>query len=558
MFIQKLWLTGLDWNDNLPEDLQTKWISFRNELKTVPEVRISRWLNTSQQNETYELHTFADASTHAYAAVVYLKVVAKSSVHIHLLMSKTRVAPLKKVTVPRLELCAALLAARLMNKVRDTLNLSSISTYMWSDSTTTIWWIRSDPGALKEFMSNRVSQIQEVTTVSDWRYVNTADNPADCASRGLTMAQLVDHHLWWHGPSWLSQPETSWPHPLLKVPEKLSESKPVQATTARIIPSDWFILEKYSTLERLLVITAWCLRFIRASRGMAHDTGMMCLWSEREAAMKFWIKRIQAIMFKSDIAALNDTKAVNKRSKLLKLNPMLDKNGMLCVGGRLRNANIPFSERHPVILPKDNHLTMLFIRQAHQRTLDGGTQATLQYVRQRFWIIDGRQAVKRIASNCVRCFRYKCSPQTQLMGDLPSARCNASPPFMHSGVDFAGPFNIRTTKGRGHRSYKGYVALFVCLATRAVHLELVSDMTTEAFLAALTRYVSVRGLGSDLYSDHGTTFIGANALVQEEIRAFKAQLRAATSYGSTIGLTWHFIPPGAPNFGGIWEAGVKT
>ncbi|XP_017480743.1 PREDICTED: uncharacterized protein LOC108370021 [Rhagoletis zephyria] len=144
------------------------------------------------------------------------------------------------------------------------------------------------------------------------------------------------------------------------------------------------------------------------------------------------------------------------------------------------------------------------------------------------------------------------------MGDLPSARCNASPPFMHSGVDFAGPFNIRTTKGRGHRSYKGYVALFVCLATRAVYLELVSDMTTEAFLAALTRYVSVRGLGSDLYSDHGTTFIGANALIQEEIRAFKAQLRAATSYGSTIGLTWHFIPPGAPNFGGIWEAGVKS
>ncbi|XP_054737886.1 uncharacterized protein LOC129244294 [Anastrepha obliqua] len=126
IFMQKLWLTGLDWNDTLPDDLNAEWVTFRNELKLVPLIQIARWINISNTAYSYELHAFADASIHAYAAVVYLKVVSHTSVNIHLIISKTRVAPLKKVTIPRLELCAAVLAAQLCDKVRATLNLHPI------------------------------------------------------------------------------------------------------------------------------------------------------------------------------------------------------------------------------------------------------------------------------------------------------------------------------------------------------------------------------------------------------------------------------------------------
>ncbi|XP_054737887.1 uncharacterized protein LOC129244295 [Anastrepha obliqua] len=346
------------------------------------------------------------------------------------------------------------------------------------------------------------------------------------------MQKLMSHQLWWRGPEWLLRSEASWPQSALKNPETIIERKSVQSAIAQTTQIDWFILEQYSSLDKLLSVTAWCLRFSLAVRGKQHESSPMCLWPERVSALIFWVKYVQNIAFKKDVLAITKYSAVNKSSSLYKLHPILDSEGILRIGGRLANANIPFSERYPAILPKENHLTILIIRQAHQRTLHGGTQATLHYIRRQFW--------------------------TQIMGDLPAGRCNVSLPFMHTGVDFAGPFNVKTTKGRGHTTYKGYVALFVCFATRAIHLELVSDLTTDTFLAALNRFVSVRGLCSDIYSDQGTTFVGANALMQQEVRAFKMQLQAAVTYSSKVGITWHFIPPGAPNFGGLWEAGVKS
>ncbi|XP_053968420.1 uncharacterized protein LOC128869844 [Anastrepha ludens] len=327
IFMQKLWLTGLDWNDTLPDDLNAEWVTFRNELKLVPLIQVARWINISNTAYSYELHAFADASIHAYAAVVYLKVVSHTSVNIHLIISKTRVPPLKKVTIPRLELCAAVLAAQLCDKVRATLNLHPISTYCWSHSTTTIWWIRSDPGTLKEFVSNRVSQIYAVTTISNWRYVRTSDNPADCASRGVSMQQLMSHQLWWRGPEWLLRSEASWPQSALQNPDTIIERKSVQSAIAQTTQIDWFILEQYSSLDKLLSVTAWCLRFSLAVRGKQHESSPMCLWPERVSALTFWVKYVQNIVLKKDLLANMKDSAVNKSSILYKLHPILDSEG---------------------------------------------------------------------------------------------------------------------------------------------------------------------------------------------------------------------------------------
>ncbi|KAJ8705149.1 hypothetical protein PYW07_010976 [Mythimna separata] len=176
------------------------------------------------------------------------------------------------------------------------------------------------------------------------------------------------------------------------------------------------------------------------------------------------------------------------------------------------------------------------------------------YLRTAYWVIGVRNLVKHHVRKCVTCVKHRASIKNQMMGSLPSVRCSPARPFLHSGVDYAGPINIRTTKGRGHRSYKGYICLFVCMSTRAIHLEVVSDMSTQAFLAAFRRFVSRRGHCAKIWSDNGTTFVGASRELQH-----LASIQAAIAEQlETNGTEWHFIPPHSPNFGGLWEAGVKS
>lgn len=177
------------------------------------------------------------------------------------------------------------------------------------------------------------------------------------------------------------------------------------------------------------------------------------------------------------------------KGALLRLNPFLDEEGLLRVGGQLKRSVLDPDERHPVIVPRDSSLVPLLIDHAHRRTLHGGTQLTLATLWQRFWILSGRSLVKTFIGRCIRCLRFRAATATQLMGDLPKERVNRARPFYHSGIDYAGPIHLRTSKGRGHKSTKAYIAVFVCFATKAVHLEAVSDYTTEGFLAAYKRVI---------------------------------------------------------------------
>ena len=196
--------------------------------------------------------------------------------------------------------------------------------------------------------------------------------------------------------------------------------------------------------------------------------------------------------------------------------------------------------------------------EAHQRSLHGGTQLTLSLIRQRYWILQGRQRVKVIIHRCTTCIRWRFTTGQQLMGDLPAARVTPARPFLHVGVDYAGPLILLMSRGRGQRTHKGYVALFICLSTRAVHLELVSDCSTEAFIAALRRFTSRRGLCATIHSDRGTNIV-------EAARELRDMLGHLTSGHDRIhsallkdGIQWQFNPPAAPHFGGLWEAAVKS
>ncbi|XP_071579556.1 uncharacterized protein [Temnothorax nylanderi] len=244
-------------------------------------------------------------------------------------------------------------------------------------------------------------------------------------------------------------------------------------------------------------------------------------------------------------------------SPVKKLSPFRDAEGILRVGGRLKHAVLCFDQQHPAILPRASHLTLLIINACHQKTLHGGVQLTLSHLRQRFWVPGGRASVKAVIHRCTTCARWRAASPQPLMADLPAARVTASRPFTHVGVDYAGPIWLRTSKGRGQKATKAFLAIFVCLSTKATHLEVVSDYTTDAFLAAFRRLVSRRGLCSCLYSDRGTNFVGADAQLRDFFKAAITNNRISDALANE-GVEWRFNPPAAPHLGGLWEAAVKS
>ncbi|XP_037821181.1 uncharacterized protein LOC119610139 [Lucilia sericata] len=239
--------------------------------------------------------------------------------------------------------------------------------------------------------------------------------------------------------------------------------------------------------------------------------------------------------------------------------PFLDENGIIRVGGRLQNSTLSYNVKHPIVLAKSNPLSEYIIKDSHERTLHGGITLTMSVVNRKFWIVSGNQLAKSIIYKCMKCFRYSAKTSQQVMGNLPYVRLNVARPLKHSGVDYAGPITLKNSTLRSAVVSKGYICLFVCMVTKAIHLEAVSDLSTNAFLAAFKRFESRRGACSDIYTDCGTNFVGASKELQilynRNIKSLPNDLRQALSLNCT---NWHFIPPASPNFGCLWEAGVKS
>ncbi|XP_025266081.1 uncharacterized protein LOC112638468 [Camponotus floridanus] len=563
ILIQSAWLQKLDWDAPLPSTDALAWKSLLTQLPRLNEIRVSRWLGSDGSHSHVDLHGFADASERGYAAVVYLRSSTQKGTTIHLLNAKGKVAPVKPVSLPRLELCAAALLTNLVAHTRTLLSLSAAPVFLWSDSKVTLHWIHGHASRWKTYVANRVSLIQEQLPEARWRHVPGRDNPADCASRGILPDDLADHLLWWTGPSWLLEDEARWPSDdgaLLDA--DLPERRAVASLAAAVkdVSESAFLL-RFSSLHRLLRVTAWCLRWrrndTRRPRGTT-DTARSLEACEIETALTRWIHTTQALHFHDEFNALRKERALPPRSPLTSLNPFIDDSGVMRVGGRLKHAMLSHDERHPIIIPPESRLTHLMVDSCHRRTLHGGVQLTLGLLRQRVWILRGRAVVKRVIHRCVTCTRWKAAAPQPMMGNLPRERVTPARPFLRTGVDYAGPIFIRTSKGRGHKASKGFISVFVCLSTKAVHLEAVTDYSAEAFLAAFRRFVSRRGLCHEIFSDCGTNFVGADRELRELFRASSSDGRRIALATTSDGVRWRFNPPAAPHFGGLWEAAVKS
>lgn len=551
ILLQHLWLAGLSWDEPLPLSIQSDWNEFRRQLPSIENIKIHRWTQSSP-NRRSDIHGFCDASEKTYAAVVYIRVqTSENEWSTYILTAKTRVAPVKQISLPRLELCGAVLLANLINSVRKTLNISSI--HAWTDSEIVLAWLQGHPNRWKTFVANRVSEIHDHLESAVWHHVSSKDNPADCASRGMSPDQLVSDNLWWHGPVWLAKNESSWPKKnKCEIESTNLECKKIKQSFVVVPINDSIthILNNCGTLIKAIRVTAFALRWrSKTSNGSltAH---------ELDVAQTTLLRYTQNMHFTDEYEKLANNESIPKTSKLISLNPYLDQDRMLRVGGRLENADIPLSARHPLIVPHKSRFTELLIDNTHQTTKHGGVALMLSHIRTRFWIIDARNAIRHHTHKCNRCFRFSNPNLNQLMGVLPKPRVNITHPFTHTGLDYAGPISLLLRRRPGRPTFtKGYICIFVCLATKAVHLELVGDMSTPTFLASFDRFSSRRGLPSDMYSDNGTYFVGASNEIENDMHL---NTQEAAQQVANKSIQWHFIPPAAPHFGGLWEAGVKS
>lgn len=533
IFIQQLLGEKLGWDDVIPQTLLCRWQQIYSRLSCLNGLTVTRWTGFESDVLYAELHGFSDASNQAYSAAVYLKIISKSGkVTITLLAGKSKIARLTPITVPRLELLAAALLARLLEFVKDSCSLDGCPCFCWTDSMIVLAWLNQHPSRWKTFVAHRVADVQTRLRNLKWRHVPTADNPADCASRGLFGDEIISHPLWWQGPSWLHQPPEKWPRIKLHLPVDAPLEKKLISLLCNLPRKPFDLASRYSSWTRLIRVTAYVFRFIslcRRSRTEPHvETNRHAITADEcNRAKAFWIRYIEAEIFPNEMFALSNNNELPNKSKILTLRPFLDRDGIIRVGRRLNRAPIPFTARHPILLAS-HPLVSTIIDQVHQRQLHAGLQLTLRTLRNSYWIIRARSFVKTRIHRCVICAQERAVEPSQLMGNLPAARVTAlSRCFLHCGVDYAGPVQVRASPGRGITSRKAYIALFICLATRAIHLELVGDYSTHAFLNAFSRFSSHRGLPESMYSDNGTTFVGAD---RELAKSYRATLRSLSEF----------------------------
>ena len=517
----------IGWDKPITNDLLKKWTKWVSQL---PEkIEVPRSITTLEETiEEIDLHVFGDASKDGVSAVLYGVTYQPSGVNQMLISSKSRLSK-KDLSIPRLELVAAHMAANLLDNARAALKTYSIKNCVaWTDSTVVLHWIRSE-GNYKQFVSNRVSKIKSKKEIS-WRYVPTKENPADIGSRGCMVKDLKEN--WFNGPCWLTNQE-EWPKDIttLPSPETESEAKIIKEVfAATVVQNDNFsLLIKKFSFQKATRITAWLLRFSNNSLKQKQQRSGPLTTEELEESTTTWIKRIQNEHSK-------DTKVEDDKARLL-----LEENqsGILVCKGRMQGD-------HPIYIPPDNDFAEKLVMNAHLKTLHGGVTSTMTHIREKYWIPRLRQLVKRVRKSCYGCKRFQTVAfNTPPPGLLPRDRTEGFRAFQIVGTDYAGPIIY---KKKQRIEGKAYILLFACSLSRAVHIELLTDQTTEGFIQCLKRFIGRRGRPEKIYSDNAKTFEAAAKWLKKVMASERFH-----EYLTNQEIKWQFNLSRAPWWGGQYE-----
>ena len=555
LLFQDLCRKKYNWDAPLSEGEQefiAKWLK---DLENVT-IAVERcYLPIDEEIESSYLHVFGDASKKAYCAAVYLCFKSKAGWRSVLVASKVRLAPLSvpEMSIPRLELLAALISARLLSAVKEALHpvICINGVYCWTDSKCVLYWIKADK-EYKQFVYNRRKEIVELTSIDSWRHCPGTENPADLGSRGCFASEIVNNSLWWDGPSWLRGPPECYPtsesvaeeEEILKECQKEVKLQPKKVTSLLIVPGESncrisrvIDCTRFSTWRKLLRVTALVLKFIKLLKKSVVTPIVVA--EDILHAEKLWIKDVQ-----------EDLK--EKKDYYQKLEGQLglfEENGIVRCRGRISRSGLPFTSKFPALLPRNHYITKLIVEHCHLNVFHGGVKDTLTELRANYWVPKGRQLVRKLIHGCMICRVLQGkSYRVPKPADLPEGRVQGSKAFCDVGIDCAGPLYIKATAGM----QKAYVCLFTCSLSRAVHLEVVPNLSTAAFIRCLRRFIARRGLPWRITSDNAKTFKNANKeigriLKSQEVQRFVAHKK----------IVWRFILERAPWFGGYYERMVQ-
>ena len=558
----------LSWDQALPEPLITKWGDWVECLRNVSQLQIPRCVKPSVTSHcSLELHTFADASMDAYCAVSYLRAVdsVDQLITCNMIRSKSKVAPIKQLSIPRLELQACLMACRLASMIKKDLHEVQMTLYFWTDSMIALSYIDNDTKQFLPYVANRLTDIHLLSAKSSWNHVDTKSNPADLGTR----AKIISHtdllnSAWFKGPEWLQLPRSEWPVSSM-ISVDLDNDPEVRVCSLHTTITDQCefndpdvrvcclhtsvtepdidlitrIINHYSSFFMMRRAVAYLSRFICSLTDRPVQIGPLSL-SEIKQGEAVLIRYVQAKSFPNEILRLAKGQPVRKSSSIAKLSPFLDADGILRVGGRTGD--------NPILLQNTCKLSTCIIQAAHVAA-HTGVEWTLSIVRKRYWVIKGRAAVKKVVMACVSCKRLYEQPAGQFMASLPIERITPGlPVFSNVGIDVFGPYYIRNYRS----NIKRWLVLFTCMATRAVHLEVIFSLDTSSMINAVRRFIARRGQPLKAFSDQGTNLTGAYNDLRASWKDISVEQLKCFAVNKA-GFDWQFISPRSPWKGGVWE-----
>ncbi|XP_061819391.2 uncharacterized protein [Nerophis lumbriciformis] len=545
-----------DWDTPLPEDKAIQWNVWKYSLKELMQLQIQRTYISVSLLATVcrEICVFSDASTMAISAVAYLRAIdTEGHSHVGFIMGKSKLAPRPAHTVPRLELCAAVLAVEIAETIMDDIDVEIHKVKFYTDSKIVLGYIHNASRNFYVYVANRVTRIRRSSTPEQWHYINTKLNPADHGSRSVSAALLPDTN-WLTGPAFLRNPEVDEvPQPEafnLLHPETDVEVRPQVSTYATKATSGLPGSQRFERFSSWKSLTRAIAKLVQKARVFWKTSDGIQKKDELSQARLVILKTTQQNVYKEEMKSLAKGEELSRHSPLKSLDPILDDEGLLRVGGRNSSADMTWEEKHPIILPKDNHISTLLVRYYHEQVAHQGRHFTEGAVRTAgLWITGSKRLVSSVINKCVTCKRMRGKLEEQKMSNLPADRLTLNPPFTNVGLDVFGPWTIlaRRTRG-GYAENKRWAVMFTCLSTRAVHIELIETMSTSSFINALRRFTAIRGPVRLLRSDQGTNFIGAcrELQINSEDTELKAHLQDK-------GCTWIFNPPHSSHMGGVWE-----
>ena len=579
VFFQKVTQLKGRWDDVLPPEFQLEWVKLVEMLRDDSLFRVKRYHFGSRKLKDFQkftIHGFSDSSDVAYAAVVYIVAEMANGIKVSdFVTAKTKVAPVKKVSTPRLELCGCLLLSTLLTNVDRALEgvVSVAEKVCWSDSVDALCWVKNEKKHRKPFVENRAKKIRKVAPPEWWRHVPTDINPADIASRGVKTPRSVTKEIrkFIDGPGLLQQNPIEWPDDLSKDalssnPDPEEEQvtvnctfeanmeviclfvqdeatgKPTQKVKVfeerRPKLTEIVTVDDFSCVWKLFRVTGWVRRFVgnyrRKIRGEPLITGFLSMQELKEAEI-MWIISVQRGL-EDQSKQLNNT-----------LGLYVDEDNVLRCKGRLQNAELTVHQKNPILIPGNAPFAKLLVVDAHRRTAHGGKKDTIVQLRSKYWVTKARNLVRHMLHSCPRpCRRLEGKAfKSAEAAQLPSFRVQQSFPFTNTGVDYLGPVLVRQVyDDKRTEMHKTWVVLYTCAVTRAVHLDMVPDLSASAFIRSLKRFIGRRGVPNLMISDSATCFKNEEVKLNEELLRLQVK--------------WRFIVEASPWWGGFWERLVQT